>query len=318
MPTTMREPELTILLIEDNPVDACILREFLAESTVQTFKMIQVSRLQEGIEQLTKFTPEAILLDLGLPDSFGLDSVRQIHGNAPHVPLIVLTGLEDHGIAVQALQHGAQDYLTKGRISSDALLRAVQFGIERHKVQGELRKLALFDELTGLHNRRGFFALAEQNLKLARRCHQSFVIVFADLDGLKAINDALGHEAGNAAIQEAAEALRDSFRQSDILCRLGGDEFVALMIDANRNSCDVIRRRLHLKVQRINSRPGREFNLSISVGTLLCGPDEARSVEEILKTADEAMYEEKKSKGVSRERAHQVVLAVAGPKSTSK
>src|ERR1700678_313242 len=133
--------------------------------------------------------------------------------------------------------------------------------VELQKAQVALEQLASVDELTGLHNRRGFLALAAQSIKLAHRSQKSFALVFADLDGLKKINDTLGHADGDLAITDAAYVLSDSFRHCDVLGRLGGDEFAVLMSDANEESARIVRKRLADKITKLNAK---------AIGPTLC------------------------------------------------
>lgn len=167
---------------------------------------------------------------------------------------------------------------------------------ERHRVQEALRSLSLHDELTGLFNRRGFITHAEQQLKLARRIDGQLLIVFADLDGLKQINDELGHQAGDDAIRDAADVLRHSFRESDILARLGGDEFAVLATGTDGHAVDVINQRLQACVDAHNACGTRPCRLSLSVGIIPYDPSRPAPVSELLTRADAAMYANKRKK----------------------
>jgi diguanylate cyclase (GGDEF)-like protein/PAS domain S-box-containing protein len=157
----------------------------------------------------------------------------------------------------------------------------------------ELRVMAVVDELTGLHNRRGFNILAEQELIRVQRQRQKAVFFFADLDGLKQINDKLGHELGDRAIRDAGVTLRAAFRKSDIVARLGGDEFVVLCGDAADTSVPLAR--LEGMVRDYNSAtPRKPFTLSISIGSTRYDPEQPESLESVLKRADAVMYEQKR------------------------
>lgn len=173
--------------------------------------------------------------------------------------------------------------------------------LELQKAHAALERLASADELTGLHNRRGFLALAGQSSKLARRSQKPFVLVFVDLDGLKNINDTLGHSAGDQAINDAAHILSDSFRHCDVLGRLGGDEFAILMTDADDESARIVKQRLTDKVAKFNAEVKRSYVLSLSIGMLTCNCDETAPLDDLLSTVDSLMYEEKKRKGANRE-----------------
>jgi diguanylate cyclase (GGDEF)-like protein len=242
---------------------------------------------------LARGTPDMIVLDLGLPDAGGVEAVRKVQLAAP---LVVLTGLDDEAAAIQALHAGAQDYLIKGQLSASSLLRALRYALERHGLQIALRKESTIDELTGLANRRGFLMLAEQHAMLAKRTGEQFVVAFIDMDRLKPINDTLGHQAGDAAIAEIAEALRVCFRGSDILGRLGGDEFAALLPATDDNSEASIRLRLAQELQARNARPDRRYSLCVSIGIVRTEHEHPVSIEEMLAQADALMYEEKRGR----------------------
>jgi diguanylate cyclase (GGDEF)-like protein/PAS domain S-box-containing protein len=167
---------------------------------------------------------------------------------------------------------------------------------ERYRVQEALRSLSLHDELTGLFNRRGFITHAEQQLKLARRIDGQLLLVFADLDGLKQINDEQGHQAGDDAIRDAADVLRLSFRESDILARLGGDEFAVLATGTEGNAIEVIHQRLRGCIDAHNLRGTRPYRLSLSVGIIPYDPSHPVPVSELLTRADAAMYANKRAK----------------------
>jgi diguanylate cyclase (GGDEF)-like protein/PAS domain S-box-containing protein len=127
-----------VLLVEDNPGDARLLREMLNEPGTLKTELTHVTCISEAKAHLAAHTVDIILLDLGLPDGFGLDAVRQVHGALPEVALVVLTGLDDESLALKALQAGAQDYLIKGQIESRGLLRALRYAIERKVMEEAL------------------------------------------------------------------------------------------------------------------------------------------------------------------------------------
>lgn len=242
----MSEKAIKVLLVEDDTADAHLLREMLRLVQTHQFELTQVARLEEAHKHLGGGDPDVVLLDLRLPDASGLEAVREVRRAASSVPIVVLTGLRDEVLAMEALREGAQDYLLKDQIASSPLVRAIRYAIERQRVQATLQSLSLLDDLTGLRNRRGFFTLAEQHLKMAHRTGQPFLLAFIDLDGLKQINDTLGHPEGDLALLETASVLRDTFRQSDILARLGGDEFAALAIGASEEGAEILRKRFIL------------------------------------------------------------------------
>lgn len=166
---------------------------------------------------------------------------------------------------------------------------------KRQKAEAKVIQISLTDELTGLYNRRGFFLLAGQQLKLAHRLKTPCCLVFTDLDGLKKINDTLGHKVGDRAIADAAELLRQTFRDSDIVARLGGDEFVVFITECLGHT-DKIADRLQANVAFLNQHQDRSYQLSMSIGIQQCFVDENLSLEQLVSYTDQLMYQHKLSK----------------------
>lgn len=176
------------------------------------------------------------------------------------------------------------------------LLHVVRDITERKKMEEILRTMSITDELTGLLNRRGFFSLAQKQLKSAERAKRNMSVIYADLDGLKEINDTLGHKEGDAALMEFAELLKDTFRESDIISRLGGDEFAVIVEVTESTSEFIIKKRLEEKLEAVNARKDRRFKLVISIGIVRYDPYNPISIDELLSQSDKLMYANKKGK----------------------
>ena len=162
--------------------------------------------------------------------------------------------------------------------------------------EATMRNLSLTDELTGLYNQRGFLTLVEQQLKTARRTGQTCSLLYADMDGLKQINDTYGHQEGSQAIQQLAEILRSCFRETDIIARLGGYEFAILLADTTPASIEIPLARLQELLLYYNLREFHDYQLSLSVGAVCFNPVDGCSIADLLMKADQAMYENKKRK----------------------
>lgn len=292
----MKNNTIRVLLIEDDLVDAQLLKRTLAKATSVRFVQTHVDRLSEALKLLDSERFEVILLDLSLPDSSGLETFTDLRSQSPDIPIVVLTGLDDETLALEAVQRGAQDYLVKGQGDSSLLVRSIRYAIERHRMQVELRSLSLIDDLTGLYNRRGFLMLAHQQIKVANRTNKGFLIVFADVDSMKWINDALGHGEGDQAIIDAANLLKGIFRDSDIIARLGGDEFAVLVLDVSGNNVETLTTFLQNNLSSFNAKNDRLYKLSISLGTAYYDPESPISIDELLTQADTLMYEQKRQK----------------------
>jgi diguanylate cyclase (GGDEF)-like protein len=174
----------------------------------------------------------------------------------------------------------------------DALKRAAIWALKQSVLDQEARSLAITDELTGCFNRRGFLASAAQQLKLAYRDRQNVLLLFCDLDGLKRINDCFGHAEGDLALVRTADALEETFRDSDVLARLGGDEFAILAWEASVPDLCTILARLEKNLQRANADESR-YQLSLSVGVARYDPKSPLSIGELMAQADADMYRNK-------------------------
>ncbi|MBN1273304.1 MAG: GGDEF domain-containing response regulator [Candidatus Aminicenantes bacterium] len=287
---------IRVLLIEDNPGDARLIREMLSEAEDFSFFLECIDRISTSFERLSEEDYDVILLDLSLPDSHGFETFTKIHSQQPDVPIIVLTGIDDKNLGRKAVQKGAQDYLVKGRVEPNLLSRSILYAIDRQRMIKRLRSLSLKDNLTGLFNRRGFLSMAEQQLRMADRLGGEMVLFFADFDNLKDINDSLGHHHGDLALIEIAEILRTTFRQSDIIGRIGGDEFAILIIKSSKMKAEILVQRLEEKLVYRNAEKGRKYTLSLSIGMSLFDPKKPQKIHELLNLADREMYEQKRSK----------------------
>jgi diguanylate cyclase (GGDEF)-like protein len=155
-----------------------------------------------------------------------------------------------------------------------------------------------------LYNRRGFFILAEQQIKIATRTRRGMLLVSADLDGLKKINDSFGHHEGDRSIVDAAQILRQTFRESDILSRIGGDEFVVLIAEKPEINAEELFRRLRKNLAAYNQRMRRPYAFSISMGVATFEPDNPLTLNELLVAADQSMYRNKKRAKSQRNEAN--------------
>lgn len=175
------------------------------------------------------------------------------------------------------------------------------------KQQAELlRAMSLRDELTGLYNRRGFLEHARQALRTSTRTRRAACVFFADLNGMKKINDSLGHEMGDRAIVLMAQLLSGAFRASDIIGRLGGDEFAIFAPDCGAQDVQVLCRRLQQRLEDLNRTSGEPFQLSISVGFSEFKPGSPTDLNSLMEAADQAMYAEKRRRVSVESRAHDV------------
>lgn len=283
------------ILVVGETKDACRIRGLLDTQDSGNFHISHVTDVNLAAERITMDPTDVLLLDLGSKDQHCRTCVQAARSAAPDIPMVVLADCDDELFAVESLRQGAQDILFKERLDRPNLVKALKYSIERHRLQKNLHDLSLRDDLTGLYNRRGFMALAEQHLRMLQRRGPA-LLIYIDLDELKLINDSHGHLEGNRALIVTANVLRNCFRQSDILARLGGDEFCVLMTDAAQDSAEQVRKRLKSRIEFINGLTSWNFRISLSVGIADVPAMHQPSLEQLLRIADTSMYEEKRKK----------------------
>lgn len=163
------------------------------------------------------------------------------------------------------------------------------------RFRDELRAVAFIDELTGLCNRQAFFTLAHQQLKIASRNQKWLFLLIANVNHMKWINDAFGHNKGDQVLAEVADILRQTFRSSDIIARIGGDEFAALALEAHYSSSHLMTTRLLKNLEDYNLKGKRLYNLSLSLGTAFYDPEHPCPIDDLLTRANTTMWAQKRS-----------------------
>ncbi len=265
-----------------------------------------VHTVEEALGALDRDPVDAVLLGLHGPAHAPHAVLTRIIEAAPDAAVIVLADVLDGDPAaqaatiVEAVRLGAQDCVHRGLLATAPLSRIIACAAARQRRVTELRSLALVDELTGLYNRRGFLALARQQLRIAGRVGAAVSQVYVDMDGLKQINDRLGHRTGDRALVETADILRETFRDADVIARIGGDEFAVLTVESGTSGADTMLERLRERLARRNSVADRRYGLSLSVGVARAEAGSGASVDELLASADRWMYEQKRAKRATR------------------
>ncbi|MEP7355876.1 MAG: diguanylate cyclase [Anaerolineales bacterium] len=193
--------------------------------------------------------------------------------------------------ALRSLNDQLEDLVVK----RTAVLSAEIAG--REETQTALRALSLTDELTGLHNRRGFLTLAEQYWHQAARSSHDFSLLYIDVDDFKLVNDTHGHAEGDLALLAIARLLKQTFRDSDILARFGGDEFAVLLTDCPGGAARAATDRLAASVTRLNAASAGRYSLSLSLGLAQFNPDEQTGIHSLLEQGDAEMYAHKRRLG---------------------
>ena len=219
---------MRILLVEDSPSDAAMLAALLKEVEPDGIAMTHATRLGSALGLPDEPAFDVILLDLNLPDSIGLETVAGARQRWPGMPIVVRTGTAESAAGLQSLRHGAQDYIVKDEFDGGAVLRAIRYAIERHRLSVEAEQQAHCDPVTGLVGRGPFVHRLKREVAQAEKLRARLALHVIGVDSFKPVTDRFGHGMGDLLLRVAAHRLGDGAGAGATLARFGADEFAAL------------------------------------------------------------------------------------------
>ncbi len=249
---------------------------------------------REALDKMMGAKFDALVTDIAMPEMDGLALTKEIATHYQNFPVMVMTGYAEEYPPETAMTSGAREFIRKPFSVSEFIIRFDQM-MRDHEREEALVALSLTDELTGLSNRRRFFVLAEQCLKVAVRTKKRSLLLYIDMDDLKWINDHRGHNEGDQALIALGKILKKTFRESDIIARIGGDEFAVLLESTDENE-DILTTRLNENIKDYNTQAAQEDKLSVSVGAAEFNPEDLISIDELLSKADALMYAQKRKR----------------------
>ncbi|MFO7156858.1 MAG: diguanylate cyclase [Pseudomonadota bacterium] len=278
-----------VLIVEDDHD----MQELLATLLRERYRISLAERAEEALELARGERPDAIVLDVFLPGMDGLECLRALRKDSrtADIPAILVTAAPDEDLRVESFEGGAADYLTKPFLSRELLAR-VDKAIREAEERRELWRLATTDPLTGLANLRFLRESLRREIESVRRYGQKLALMMLDLDGLKEINDRLGHEAGNRALRLLADQIRKCLRGADLAARFGGDEFAILLPHTDLEEGRGLAERLRKSLERIEGLP---FSLRASIGIASAPAGPRAEADALLEAADRALYEAKRT-----------------------
>ncbi|VUD48745.1 Diguanylate cyclase DosC [Thalassocella blandensis] len=292
------EDVINVLIVEDDIDDFYLVRQILGRDSARKYDIVHCDSLQQSLDMLQRTKVDIILLDLGLGDSSGLETLQHM-ANAImfSTPIVVLTGTNDVELGERAIKVGAEDYVPKEEANTSLLSRSIRYSIERHFLLQQFQQRATTDPLTLLPNRSALMERIENLMLDVSRNHAKMAIAMMDLDGFKEINDSFGHQAGDEVLKEIAERMKMRLRCSDMAARLGGDEFVLLLTNYHNHNelLDVLQRKQKRLSQSMNltvQDATHEVSVGISIG--VAEWKQGLSAHQLLAIADEAMYDSKR------------------------
>jgi len=275
MHTPRRAKTIKILLIEDDEIDAGILKKFLTDTGKLDYEIEWASHLEQAEQILGKFKPDAILLDLTLPDGSGITAIERVQSWESDLSLIILTGQNNDELAAAAIRAGVQDYLIKGQYNGEILRRSIRYALERNRIRIELdhanaalKDMVGKDPLTGLLNRRGFREVLAAAVAEKKRLGIHSHVLLLDFDDFKSVNDQFGHGIGDIALTTVAKTIKKTVRETDPVARIGGDEFIVLLSETREAEAVVVAEKIRLAVAKENIvvESGNRISLTVSIG----------------------------------------------------
>jgi diguanylate cyclase (GGDEF)-like protein len=292
----MHKKLIDILVIDDDAADRRLTEMALKNSPrTKQFAIQMAGSLAEGVELIKHQSFDLVLLDLGLPESRGLDTLENFRREYPHIPVVVLTGLQDDDAGVEAIRKGAIDYVTKP-FKQDGLRTRISIALQMVELQKKLLSLANTDELTGLTNRRHFFDILEREILRAKIKGNPVSVMIFDLDHFKSINDTYGHLGGDMILKQVAEILQQSIYPLDIAARYGGDEFIVLMPSTPPKKAVQAAERLRGIIENHQWKlPNQQISITTSIGVGNSDRRNSLSSQELIEDTDSALYAAKRS-----------------------
>jgi two-component system cell cycle response regulator len=315
----MTTRQYRVLIVDDSPEDRATYRRLITRvSGEEEYVFTEVDTVAAALAECAHSAHSAhsahcaqgghsdfdcVLVDYLLPDGDGLNLLTGLtRPDEPLlVPVIVLTGQGDETVAVRAMKSGAQDYISKGRLTSESLHRAMHNAMEKvallrkiEEQRAELTRLATLDELTGLHNRRFFLRRLQDEIERAMRYKSPLALLLLDVDHFKRVNDSYGHLVGDAVLASLAEVLRASFRRTDVAARYGGEEFCALLPQTDHAGAEQVAERLRqaFAAAPVALQDGTRLSVTCSAGVAAFGSD-AGDAQGLLRVADARLYRAK-------------------------
>jgi len=283
-----------VLIVDDASDTLDIIQKLLS---FEGYDVILASTGEEGVRKVEEEKPEVVLMDINLPGIDGTEALKRIREMNPIQSVIMLTAYATVDNAIRALKEGATDFIKKP-FENEHLIHIVNQSLEKYrtlkerdKLEEEVRRLSITDDLTGLYNHRHFFKTLESELTRLKRQRTSLSLLMFDLDNFKRYNDLYGHLEGDRVLRKIGEIIKHSIRHNvDSGYRYGGDEFAALLIGAFLDQALTIAERIRSSIEHAGFK-----DITVSIG--LAEFREDFDLEMFVKSADDAMYVAKHSGG---------------------
>jgi len=297
----VERPLLKILVCDDDPADRKLVRTYLMEVADREIVILEAGERAEIQKALDRGRIDLVLIDNQMPEKSGMEWLVEIVEKQT-APVVMLTGSGSEEVAVQALQEGAAGYLPKGSLSKEKLVETIDAALEKWRLmqqsranQEELERLANFDSLTGLHNRRAILHRLDEQLKRVKRYKGGLSLIMLDIDYFKKANDQYGHLVGDEVLENVAVLMQQNVRNTDSVGRYGGDEFIIVLPETDLSSALIVAERLRKAIETAEMRDsgGDTFGITVSQGVSSYKPGEDELA--LVSRSDDALYRAKQN-----------------------
>jgi len=296
-----KQSPLKILVCDDDPADRKLVRAYLRQIADREIVLLEAGQREQIQNALNKGRVDLVLMDIEMPEKSGMEWLAEI-AEKQAAPVVMMTGAGSEEIAVQSIQRGAVGYLPKSSLSKDNLSKTIDTALEKWRRiqqaradQEKLERLANFDSLTGLYNRRAILRRLDKQIRYANRYKEAFSVIMLDIDHFKKVNDQYGHLTGDDVLEKTAALVRRSIRDTDTVGRYGGEEFIFVLPKANLPSGLKVAERIRKTIEttEMEDSEGNVFGITVSQGLSSYKPGEDE--HSLISRADDALYRAKQN-----------------------
>ena len=288
-----------ILIVEDERAIGTVISEALLD---QGYESCWVGTVNEAFKAIKSFSPHLVIINYEMPNLTGLEFLKELRKQEIYINVIVMSGRSDTNVIVDVFQSGADDFIRKPfrfqeffvRIGSS--LKNNDLHRDLLEANKKLKKLVDLDYLTGLYNMRSMYDKIDMQLRRVRPFQSYVSCIMLDMDDFKSVNDQNDHLFGSFVIKEVGKLISQAIREIDFAARYGGDEFLIVLTDIQVDGVGNFCERLRKTIGRYHFKDGdNETNLTVSLGYVVSGGDSDANARELVRRADHALYEAKKS-----------------------
>ncbi|MFH1994842.1 MAG: diguanylate cyclase [Nitrospinota bacterium] len=287
---------INILLVDDDEDEYVFMKDLLSEVPNSHYDLTWTPSYNEALEKIKEGNYDVCIIDYKLGERSGVELLREIGDYNPELPCVILTGLGNYFVDMEAMAAGAADYIEKGEVSASLLDRSIRYAIRGKQLEAKLRFQAIHDTLTPLYNRRCFVDQLNSTFQTALRYQTKLSLCIADLDNFKDINDLYGHSMGDEVLLYFSESIIENLREHDISGRFGGDEFSMFFPHTGSEQAVISLERImeDMRNKEFRTESGETFRVTATFGLADITP-ETDNAKAFLEAADKSLYKAKES-----------------------